>query len=182
MTERELRFHGTTILAVRRGGLTAVAGDGQVTLNDTVVKSRARKVQRLLNGQVVVGFSGAVADAMTLFDKFGGKLQEARGNLRRAAVELAKEWRTDRLLRHLQAMLLAADRETILLISGTGEVLEAEEEVAAVGSGGPYALAAAKALLRHTSLSAPEIAREALRIAASLCVYTNEEIVLEVLE
>ena len=182
MRGSEAVWHSTTIVAVRRNGQVAVAGDGQVTLNETVIKSRARKVQRMMDGQVIVGFAGAVADALTLFEKFEGKLGEARGNLRRAAVELAKEWRTDRILRHLQAMLLAADRETILLIAGTGEVLEAEEDVAAAGSGGPYALSAAKALLRHTSLSAEEIAREAMRIAASVCIYTNAEIVVEVLE
>jgi len=174
-------FRGTTIVAVRRDGQVALAGDGQVSLEDTIVKSRARKVQRMPGGQVLGGFAGSVADAMTLFDKFNGKLEAKHGNVRMAAVELVKEWRTDRYLRHLQAMLIVANADTLLLLSGTGEVLEPDENVVAVGSGGNYALAAAKALLQFTSLSAEEIAREALRIAASICVYTNEEITVEVL-
>jgi ATP-dependent HslUV protease subunit HslV len=172
---------GTTIVAVRRDGHVALAGDGQVSVEDKILKSRARKVQRMAGGRVVGGFAGSVADAMTLFDKFKGRLEEKHGNLRLAAVELVKEWRTDRYLRHLQAMLIVADADTLLLLSGTGEVLEPDEDVLAIGSGGSYALAAAKALLQYTTLSAEEIARAALKIAASICVYTNEEITVEVL-
>jgi ATP-dependent HslUV protease subunit HslV len=174
-------FRGTTIVAVRRGGHVAIAGDGQVSVENTIVKSRARKVQRMRGGEVLGGFAGSVADAMTLFDKFNGKLEEKHGNLRMAAVELVKEWRTDRFLRHLQAMLIVANADTLLLLSGTGEVIEPDEDVVAVGSGGNYALAAAKALLQYTSLNAEEIARAALKIAASICVYTNDEITVEVL-
>ncbi|HIE52544.1 MAG TPA: ATP-dependent protease subunit HslV [Armatimonadetes bacterium] len=176
-----MKVHGTTIVAVRHRGQVAVAGDGQVSVNDTIMKSHARKVQRLGEGKVIGGFAGGVADAMTLFDKFREKLEEARGNLRRAAVELAKEWRTDRFLRHLEAMLLVVDADTMLLISGQGDVIEPDDNVIAIGSGGGYALAAAKALVAHSDLSAPEIARTALEIAASICVYTNREITLEVL-
>lgn len=159
-----------------------MAGDGQVTLGEqTIIKHGARKVRRLYNQQVLAGFAGAVADAFTLFELFEGKLEEFRGNLPRAAVELAKDWRMDKVLRRLEAMLVVADREHLLLLSGTGEVIEPDDQVLAVGSGGPYALAAARALLRHTDLGAREIAEESLRIAASICIYTNTEITVEVL-
>jgi ATP-dependent HslUV protease subunit HslV len=174
-------FHGTTILAVKRAGRVAVAGDGQVTLESTIVKSGARKVRRLYDGAVLVGFAGATADAFSLFEKFEAKLKEHSGNLARAAVELAKDWRTDRVLRRLEAMLLAADKESVLLISGNGDVLEPDDDVAAIGSGGPIALAAARALLAHTELDAEAIARESLRIAAGICIYTNDKIVVEAL-
>jgi len=172
---------GTTILAVRRNGKGAMAGDGQVTLtgNNTIVKAKARKVRRLYRGEVVAGFAGSVADAFTLFDKFEGKLEEARGHLLRAAVALAKEWRTDRMLRRLEALLLVMDKDSLLLISGTGEVIEPDEPVTAIGSGGSYALAAARALLGHSSLEAKEIAIESMRIASGLCVYTNDQITVE---
>ncbi|MDK2882719.1 MAG: ATP-dependent HslUV protease, peptidase subunit HslV [Bacillota bacterium] len=173
-------FHGTTIVAVRRGGHVAMAGDGQVTFgNNTIMKQGARKVRRLHGGSVVAGFAGSVADAITLFEKFEAKLEEYHGNLQRAAVELAKEWRLDRMLRRMEALLIVADRERLLIISGSGEVIEPDDEVAAVGSGGPYALAAARALVRHTQLGAREIAEEALRIAAGICVYTNDQITIE---
>ena len=175
-------FRGTTILAVLRNGRTAMAGDGQVTLGQTVVKSGARKVRRLYEGAIVVGFAGATADAFALFEKFEVKLKDFSGNLPRAAVELAKDWRTDRVLRRLEAMLLAADKSSILLISGNGDVIEPDNQVAAIGSGAPIALAAARALMAHTELDAEAIAREALRITAGICVYTNDNITVEVLE
>jgi ATP-dependent HslUV protease subunit HslV len=157
-----------------------MAGDGQVTFgNNTIMKQGARKVRRLHGGSVVAGFAGSVADAITLFEKFEAKLEEYHGNLQRAAVELAKEWRLDRMLRRMEALLIVADRERLLIISGSGEVIEPDDEVAAVGSGGPYALAAARALVRHTQLGAREIAEEALRIAAGICVYTNDQITIE---
>lgn len=173
-------FHGTTIVAVRRDGHVAVAGDGQVTFgNNTIMKQGARKVRQLHGGKVVAGFAGSVADAITLFEKFETKLEEYHGNLQRAAVELAKEWRLDRMLRRLEALLIVADTERVLIISGSGEVIEPDDEVAAVGSGGPYALAAARALLRHTALGARQVAEEALRIASGICVYTNDQITVE---
>ncbi len=173
-------FTGTTIVAVRHRGQSAMAGDGQVTLGSaTIMKHKARKVRHLYKGTVLAGFAGAVADAFTLFERFEGKLEEYRGNLPRAAVELAKEWRTDRMLRRLEALLLVLDKEHLLLISGSGEVIEPDDQVAAVGSGGPYALAAARALLKHSALNARDIAEEALRIASSICVYTNEEVTVE---
>jgi ATP-dependent HslUV protease subunit HslV len=175
----ELR--STTILAVRRGDEVAMAGDGQVSLEDTIIKAGARKVQSMADGTVLAGFAGAVADAMTLFEKFRGKLEESRGNLRRAAVELAKEWRTDKYLRQLNAMLVVADRTSLLMISGTGDVIEPDDDCLAIGSGGRYALAAARALLRHTELGARQIAEEALRIASEVCVYTNDHLTVEVL-
>lgn len=175
-----MRMEGTTVLAVRRDGRVAMAGDGQVTLADrTIVKHTARKVRRLYQGRVLAGFAGAVADAMALLERFERRLEEHGGHLPRAAVELAKEWRTDRALRRLEAMMLVADREHLLLIAGSGEVIEPDEPVAAVGSGGPYALAAARALLRHTELDAAAIARAALEIAAELCAFTNSRIVVE---
>lgn len=176
--ERE-RFRSTTIIAVKRDGRTAMAGDGQVSLGQTVLKGTARKVRRIADGKVVVGFAGATADAFALLDRFEAKLADHRHDLRRAAVELAKDWRTDRYLRRLEAMLLAMDATALLLISGTGDVVEPDEGVIAIGSGGNYALAAGRALLRHTDLGAAEIARESLRIASEICVYTNDAILVE---
>ena len=175
------RAHGTTIVAVRRGGEVAVAGDGQVTVGDVVMKHHASKVRRLHNRQVVCGFAGAVADALTLFDRFEQQLDKHQGNLLRAAVGLSKEWRTDRYLRHLEANLIVAGSNTMLLLSGDGEVIEPDEDdgVAAIGSGGPYAHAAARALLDHTDMSAAEVARRSLEIAAQLCIYTNADITVE---
>jgi len=170
---------GTTVVAVRRGGRVVLAADGQVTLGDTVIKHGARKVRRLYKGQVLVGFAGSTADALPLFERLEKKLELYSGHLVRAAVELAKDWRTDKLLRRLEALLIACDRDNILLISGAGDVIEPDEEVLAIGSGGPMALAAAKALLRRTELSAREIAEEALRIAGEICVYTNQNITVE---
>jgi len=174
-------LHGTTILAVRHQGGCAIAGDGQVTLGHTVVKHTARKIRRLHGGSVLAGFAGSTADALALFTKFEGKLEEHRGNLERAAVELSRDWRTDRVLRRLEAFLLVADRASCFLLSGSGDVLAPDDGLAAAGSGGPYALAAARALVRHSALSAADIAKEALSIAASICVYTNDQIVVETL-
>ena len=172
-------IRSTTILAVRKGGQTCVGGDGQVTLQNMIVKSGAKKVRRLHEGRVVAGFAGASADALALFEKLEGKLKEHGGNLTRAAVELAKDWRTDRYLRRLEAMLLAADKETILLLSGTGDVIEPDEGVIAIGSGGSFALAAARALIDREDLSAEEVVRRSLGIAADICIYTNHEIIVE---
>ncbi len=171
----------TTIVAVQRGPEIAVAGDGQVTLGDVVMKHHASKVRRLFHDQVVVGFAGSVSDAFTLFDKFERQLEQHQGNLVRSAVELGKEWRTDRYLRHLDAMLVVAGEGQLLLLSGDGDVIEPDDGLGAIGSGGPYALAAARALTQHTELSAREVAVEALKIAASMCVYTNSEITVETL-
>ncbi|KUO66073.1 MAG: ATP-dependent protease subunit HslV [Gracilibacter sp. BRH_c7a] len=176
-------FHATTIIAIKKDGQVAVAGDGQVTLGQaTVIKHGARKVRRLYHGKVLAGFAGSVADAFTLFDKFEGKLEEFHGNLQRAAVELAKQWRTDRMLRNLEALLIVADKDSILLVSGSGEVIEPDDGIVAIGSGGNYALAAARALVNHTDLSAGELVREAMQVAASICVYTNDNIIVEELE
>lgn len=173
-------FHATTIVAVRHQGKTAIAGDGQVTFGgNTVMKHNAKKVRRLYHGKVLAGFAGSVADAFTLFGKFETKLEEFNGNLMRSAVELAKDWRTDRVLRKLEALLIVTDAEYMLIISGNGEVIEPDDNVTAIGSGGSYALAAARALLKHSSLNAPEIAREALEIASNICVYTNNHITVE---
>jgi ATP-dependent HslUV protease subunit HslV len=172
-------FHGTTILALRHQGKVVVAGDGQVTMGQTVMKHRARKIRRLYHDQILTGFAGATADALTLFEKLESKLEQFNGNLTRAAVEMAKDWRTDKILRRLEALLIAADKDHILVLSGTGDVMEPDDEVAAIGSGGPMALAAAKALVTFSSLDAAEIAKEAMKIAAALCIYTNEQIVLE---
>ena len=176
-------FHATTIAAVRKNGKTAIAGDGQVTFGqNTIMKANARKVRKLYHGKVLAGFAGSVADAFTLFEKFEGKLESYNGNLQRAAVELAKEWRTDRVLRKLEALLLVADNENLLMLSGNGEVIEPDGDVAAIGSGGFYALSAARALVKHTDMSAAEIAKEALGIAADICVYTNHNIIVEELD
>ena len=168
----------TTILAVRKGDTVAMAGDGQVTVGDVVMKRSARKIRKLHDDRVLAGFAGAVADALTLFDKFESQLEKHKGNLRKAAVELTKEWRTDRYLRRLEAQLIVADPTQLLILSGDGEVIEPDDGAVAIGSGGPYALAAARALLQHTDLSAEEIARAALQIAGEICIYTNTEITL----
>ncbi len=173
-------FHGTTILAVRRGDQTAVGGDGQVTLENTVMKQGAKKVRRLYQNRVVAGFAGAAGDALAMFERFEGKLEESAGNLPRAAYQLVKEWRTDRALRQLQALLVVADNSHLLLISGTGDLIEPDDNIIAVGSGGPFALAAARALIAHTQLSAEEVVREALNIAADICIYTNRNVTVEV--
>ncbi|GMR22687.1 MAG: ATP-dependent protease subunit HslV [Acidobacteriota bacterium] len=173
------RTRSTTVLAVARDGRTAVAADGQVTLGETVMKHGAKKLRRLADGNVVAGFAGTTADAQALFTRFEAKLQEFQGNLERAAVELAKDWRTDRALRRLDALLVIADKEHILLLSGNGDLIEPDDGVLAVGSGGPYALAAARSLMAHTSLSAADVAREAMRVAAGICIYTNDNILLE---
>ena len=174
-------FHGTTIVCVRKNGQVAMAGDGQVTIGQTAIKHTAKKVRKIHNGRVLAGFSGATADAITLFDKFEAKLEEYRGNLRRAAVELARDWRTDRMLRRLEALLAIADKESIFLISGSGDVLEPDDDIIAIGSGGAFAQSAGKALLRHSKLSAKEIVEESLKIAAEICIYTNDKIIVEVL-
>lgn len=172
-------FHGTTILLVKKGNRIVIAGDGQVTLGDTVIKKSAKKIRRVYNDRVLVGFAGATADAFALFARLESKLEQFQGNLNRAAVELAQEWRTDRALRHLEAFLLATDGKSTFLISGTGDVIEPDDGVLAVGSGGVYALAAARALLRHSKLPAGKIAWEALKIASEICVFTNGEIIVE---
>ncbi len=170
---------GTTILCVRRNGQIAIAGDGQVTLGNTVLKRNARKIRKMYNDKVLAGFAGATADAFTLFEKFEGKLETYRGNITRAAVELAKDWRTDKILRRLEALLLVADLEHTFILSGTGDVIEPEDGVAAIGSGGPYAQAAARALTENTELSSREIVEKAMKIAAGICIYTNENIEVE---
>src|SRR6056297_936255 len=172
-------FYGTTILAVRRGETVAIAGDGQVTLGETVMKGNARKVRRMYDGRVLVGFAGATADAFTLFERFEARVKEYNGDITRAAVELAKEWRTDRMLRRLEAMLLVADKNKTLLISGTGDVVEPEHGVIAIGSGGNYAYAAALAYMESSDLSASEVAERAMSIAARICIYTNDQFTVE---
>jgi ATP-dependent HslUV protease subunit HslV len=175
-------LHATTVLALRHNGRVAVGGDGQVTFNNTILKTRARKVRRLYRDTILAGFAGATADAIALFERFEAKLDEFSGQLPRAAVELAKDWRTDRSLRRLEALLIAAGPQHILLISGTGDVIEPDDQVAAIGSGGPYALAAARALIKHAPhLSADEICRNALEIASQICLYTNAEITVDTL-
>lgn len=173
-----VKTKGTTIIAVRRGGQAAIAGDGQITIGDIVLKNTAKKIRMLYNDQVIAGFAGAVADALTLFERFEGQLQRHGGQLARAAVELAKEWRTDRALRRLEAWLVAADRQQILVLSGEGDVVEPDDDVIGIGSGGGYAQSAAKALLNNTQLSAVEIARISMEIAADICIYTNRNISL----
>jgi len=179
MKQMSEQWRGTTVLMVRRGGKVAVAGDGQVTLGDMVMKHHAKKVRRLFHGKIIVGFAGATADALTLFERLEGKLEKHQGNLTRSVVELAKDWRTDRILRRLEALLLAVDETGAFLISGTGDVIEPDEDIMAIGSGASYALAAARAMMKHTDLNPKEICQEALNIAASLCIYTNAEIVIE---
>ena len=174
-------FKGTTICAVHRNGVTAIAGDGQVTIGEhTIFKTTAKKVRRLYNNEVVVGFAGSVADAFTLCEKFEEKLQQCNGNLEKAAVALAQNWRGDQSMRQLESMMIVANHEKLLILSGTGEVIEPDEGIAAIGSGGNYALAAARALLQNTDLSAEEIAEKSLHIAASICVFTNDNIIVEV--
>lgn len=174
-------FHGTTIVCVKKDGLMAMGGDGQVTIGQTAIKHTARKVRKIYNDKVMVGFSGATADALTLFDRFESKLEEYRGNLKRAAVELAKNWRTDRMLRRLEALLAIADKDSMFLISGSGDVLEPDDDVIAIGSGGAYAQSAARALIKHSRLDARAIVEESLLIASEVCIYTNDKIVVEVL-
>jgi ATP-dependent HslUV protease, peptidase subunit HslV len=173
------RIHATTVLCVRRDGVVALAGDGQVTVGSTVMKHGAAKVRRLYHDKVIAGFAGSAADAFALFSRFEAKLEEYRGNMERAVVELAKDWRLDKYLRQLQAMLIVANAERAYLISGTGDLIQPDDGILAIGSGGPYALAAARALVKHTSMTAPEVAAEALRIAASICIYTNDNITVE---
>jgi ATP-dependent HslUV protease subunit HslV len=169
----------TTVIVVRKGGRVVMAGDGQVTMGETIVKHQAKKIRRLYHDRIITGFAGSTADAFTLFERLESKLEQFNGNLKRAAVELAKDWRMDRALRKLEALLLAADMKDSFILSGTGDVIESDDGIAAVGSGAPYALAAARALDRHTDMSAREIAEEAMNIAASICVYTNKEFAIE---
>jgi ATP-dependent HslUV protease subunit HslV len=176
---RTLKMRSTTIISVRHKGNVVVAGDGQVSMGNTILKHAARKVRRLYDGKVITGFAGATADAFTLFDKLEQKLEQFKGNLMRAAVELAKDWRTDKILRRLEAFLVAVDKDYSLLLSGTGDVIESDDGILAIGSGGPYAQAAAKGLIAHSDLDAEEICREAMNIAASICVYTNDDIIVE---
>ena len=173
------QFHGTTIISVRRGSQVALGGDGQVSLGATIMKANARKVRRLYRDQILAGFAGATADAFTLFERFEAKLEKHQGHLTRAAVELAKDWRTDRLLRRLEALLAVADRTVSLIISGNGDVIEPENGLLAIGSGGPYALAAARALSEHTTLAPRAVVEQALHIAADICIYTNHQLTVE---
>ncbi len=172
-------YHGTTILSVRHKGKVALGGDGQVTQETTIMKGKANKVRWMAEEKVLAGFAGAAADAFTLFEKFEGKLEQYNNNLSRAAVELAKEWRTDRILRRLEASLVVADKECSLLVSGNGDVIEPDDGILSIGSGGPYALAAARALIKYSQLSAPEIVKQSLLITASICIYTNDQIIVE---
>jgi len=172
-------IRSTTIICVRHKGRVAIAGDGQVTLDKTVLKATAKKIRRLYNGQVLAGFAGATSDAFALFSRFEAKLEEHRGNMSRSAIELAKDWRLDKAFRRLEALLIVADKENSFLISGTGDVIEPDDGIVAIGSGGPFALAAARALLRHTDLSARDIALEAMSIASEICIYTNNQITVE---
>jgi ATP-dependent HslUV protease subunit HslV len=179
---KQKRWRSTTVVSVRRDGVVAIGADGQVTFGDTVMKSNAVKVRKLADGRVLAGFAGSVADAFALFERFEGKLGEYSNNLQRAAVELTKDWRTDKYLRQLNAILAVVDKEHSLLISGTGEVIEPEDSIIAIGSGGPYAMAAARTLLKHTGLSAEEVVKEALAVAGDICVYTNQNAVVETLK
>src|ERR1044072_3946265 len=179
MTNETPKVRSTTVLLVRRFERVALAGDGQVTLGDTVMKSKARKVRRLYNDKILAGFAGATADAFSLLTRFEGKLEQYHGNLERAAIELSKDWRTDKILRHLEALLVVADEKSSFLLSGNGDVIAPDDGVLAIGSGGSYALAAARALLAHTKLSAREVALEAMRIAGEICIYSNANIVVE---
>src|ERR1700687_1114266 len=178
MTGKRL-IRSTTVLSVRRNGSVVLAGDGQVTLGESIIKHTAKKIRRLYNEKILSGFAGSTADAFTLFSRFESKLEQYHGNLGRAAVELAKDWRTDKFLRHLEALLLVSDKETTFLLSGQGDVIEPDSGIAAIGSGGPYAQAAAQALSQHTELSAREIAEEAMKIASRMCIYTNDRITIE---
>ena len=182
MPTRAPELHSTTILSVRHRGRVVIGGDGQVTVGQTILKQNARKIRRLHQDRVLAGFAGAGADALTLFERFEAKLQQTNGNLRRAAVELSKDWRTDRLLRRLEALLVIADKESSLIVSGTGDVIEPEDGVCAIGSGGNFALAAARALVKHSTLSTRQIVEESLRIAAAICVYTNDQLSIEELQ
>ena len=175
-------IHATTILSLRHRGRVVIAGDGQVTVGQTILKANARKVRKIYQERVLAGFAGAGADALTLFERFEAKLQQVSGNLRRAAVDLAKDWRSDRLLRRLEALLVIADRESSLIVSGTGDVIEPEDGICAIGSGGNFALAAARVLVKHSSLDARQIAEEAMRTAAAICVYTNDQLTIEEIE
>ncbi len=177
--DNHFQAHATTIIAVKRDGKVAIAGDGQVSLQSTIMKHTARKVRRMKSDKVIAGFAGSTADAFTLFEKFEAKLDEHRNNLTRAAVELAKDWRTDRMLRRLEALLIVADKEKIYTLSGNGDVIEPDDGVSAIGSGGPFALAAGRALMRNTSMNAREIAEEAMKIAAEICIYTNGHVSVE---
>ena len=174
-----MKTRSTTILGIRHKGASAMGGDGQVTFGDTVLKTRARKIRKMYDDTILVGFAGAAADALTLFEKFEGKLEQYKGNLSRSVVELAKEWRTDRYLRRLEAQLAVMDKQQCFLVSGTGDVIEPDDSIVALGSGGPYALAAARALVKHTKLNAKEIVEEAMKIAGSICIYTNTNIIIE---
>lgn len=176
------QYRGTTILSVRRNGKVVVGGDGQVSLGNTIMKGNARKVRRLHHDKVIAGFAGGTADAFTLFERFEGKLEQHRGNLVRAAVELAKDWRTDRILRRLEALLAVADKESSLIITGNGDVIEPENDIIAIGSGGPFAQSAAKALLENTDLDARQVVEKALRIAGDICIYTNQNHTIEELD
>ncbi len=176
-----LKFRSTTILGIRKDGQVAIGGDGQVTLNETVMKGKAIKIRRVYKDTILAGFAGSAADAFTLFEKFEAKLEEYRGNLNRAAVELAKEWRSDRYLRRLEALLAILNAEHALIVSGTGDIIEPDDNIVAIGSGGSYALAAARALMNHTELNAKDIVEESLKIAASICVYTNDHLTIETL-
>ena len=178
-TNGRVRIRSTTVVAVLRDGVIALAADGQVTIGETVMKQRAEKVRRIAKGRAVVGFAGGVADALTLMERLEGKFESHPGNVRRAAVELARDWRTDRVLRKLEAMMLLGDPQTLLVVSGNGDVIEPDDGVAAIGSGGAYALAAARALVRHTTLEAEAIARAALEVAAEICIYTNANVCVE---
>jgi ATP-dependent HslUV protease, peptidase subunit HslV len=179
MRKKSPRMHSTTVLLVRRDGRVALAGDGQVTVGETIMKASAKKIRRLYNERILAGFAGATADAFSLLTRFEGKLEQYHGNLERAAIELSKEWRTDKLLRHLEALLVVADEKSSFLLSGNGDVIAPDDGVLAIGSGGSFALAAARALIKHTELSAPEIAVEALRIAGEICIYSNQNIIVE---
>jgi len=181
MSEPMTELHGTTILSVRRNGVVAVGGDGQVTFGEIVVKQRARKIRRLYNDRILAGFAGSAADSFALFQRFETKLEQYRGNLERSAVELAKDWRTDRMLRRLEAMLVVMDPQTTYLLSGNGDLIEPDDGIVAIGSGGAYALSAAKALAQHTSLDARAIAEHAMRIAGEICIYSNDSLTIEVL-
>ena len=177
--KNQTRMRHTTILCVRRDGRLAMGGDGQVTMGENIVKQKARKIRRLYNEKVVAGFAGSTADALSLFSRFEQKLEEYHGNLSRAVVELAKEWRTDRALRHLEALLLVADEKNTYLLSGNGDVIEPDDGIVAIGSGGPFALAAARALVKHTGMTAKEIVEEAMRLAGQICIFTNDQVTIE---